>query len=100
LPTKRDQLKDVERNLKDYNEYELQPIPCLVSTLPTSLHSLLGKLLAVLKTHASKNRFDRFVNRKSRLANLEIYNRLINDFNTDFVVCFFPFLDYPGSLRL
>jgi hypothetical protein len=45
-------------------------------------------MLAVLKTHASKNRSDRFVNRKSMVDNLETYDRLIDDFNTDFAVCF------------
>ena len=64
------------------------------------LHSLLSEILAVLKTQASKNMFDRFVNRASRLGNLEKYDRLINDFNTDFVVCFLPLFDYPGSFQL
>ena len=64
------------------------------------LHSLLGEILAVLKTQASKNMFDRFVNRGSRLGNLEKYDRLINDFNTDFVVCFLSLFDYSGSFQL
>ena len=64
------------------------------------LHSLLGKTLAVLKTHASKNMLDRIVNRKSRLGNLEKYDRLIDDFNTDFMVCFLLLFDYPGSFQL
>jgi hypothetical protein len=74
-------------------------IPCLYYYL-SFLHSLLGKILAVLKTHTSKNTLDRFVNRKSRLGNLEKYDRLINDFNTDFVACFIPFFDYSGSFQL
>jgi len=61
------------------------------------LHSLLGEILAVLKTQASKNMFDRFVNRGSRLGNLERYDRLIN---TDFVACFLPLFDYPNSFQL
>ena len=64
------------------------------------LHSLLGEILAVLKTQASKNMFDRFVNRASRLGNLEKYDRLINDFNTDFVACFLPLFDYSGSFQI
>jgi hypothetical protein len=64
--------------------------------LPIFLHSLLGQILAVLKTHASKNVIHRFANRKSRLGNLEKYDRLINDFNTDFVACFLPLFDYLG----
>jgi hypothetical protein len=67
---------------------------------PSFLHSLLGKTLAVLKTHASTKMLDRFVNRKSRLGNLEKYDRLINDFNTDFVACFLSLFDYLGSFRL
>jgi hypothetical protein len=95
----RDKLSDMQGKLNDYSEYELQPIPSsLVHYLLPSLHSLLGTIFTVLNTHASKNKFDRFVNRKSRLANLEKYDRLINDFNTDFVVCFLPifFFNYPG----
>ena len=77
----------------------MQLIPCHLY-IAYLLFSLLGKLLAVLKTHASKNRFDRFVNRKSRLDNLGKCDRLVNDFNTDFVVCFLPSFDYSGSFQL
>jgi hypothetical protein len=83
-------LKDIEGKLRDYNEYGLQFITWIYYFLP-SLRSLLGKILAALETHISQNKFDRFVNRKSRLGNLEKYDRLINDFNTDFVVCFLSF---------
>ena len=81
----RDILKDIERKLKDYNEYGS---PFHVSSLLHFLHSLLRKTLVVLQTYASKGLIDRIVNRASRLGNLEKYDRLINDFNTDFVVCF------------
>lgn len=74
-------------------------IPCLFYR-PIFLPRLLGKILVVLKTHTSKNMFDRIVNRKSRLGDLEKYDRLINDFNTDFVVRFLPFFDYPSSFQL
>jgi hypothetical protein len=74
-------------------------IPCL-DYHPPFLHRLLGKIFAVLKTRASKNVFDRIVNRKSRLGDLEKYDRLINDFSTDFVACFLPLIDYPGSFQI
>jgi hypothetical protein len=74
-------------------------IPCLYYRTPF-LHRLLGKILAVLKTHASKNVFVRIVNRKSRLDDLEKYDRLINDFNTDFMACLLPLFDYLGSFQL
>ena len=57
---------------------------------PPFLRRLLGKILEVLKTHTSKKVFDRIINRTSRLGDLEKYDRLINDFNTDFVACFIP----------
>jgi hypothetical protein len=70
-------------------------MPCLqvYHHLPL-LYSLLGRTLAVLKTHASKGVIDQIVSRASRLYNLEKYDRLINDFNTDFVVCFPLLFDY------
>ena len=71
-------------------------IPCVYYRLPF-LRSLLSDTLAVLKTHTSKGVFDRIVNRMSRLGNLEKYDRLINDFNTDFVACFPPLFDYACS---
>ena len=74
-------------------------IPCLLYR-PTFLHRLLGKFFAVLEKHISKHVLDRYLNRKSRLGNLEKYDRLINDFNTDFVACFLPFFDFPGSFQL
>ena len=74
-------------------------VPCLFYG-PIFLPRLLGKILVVLKTHTSKNMFDRIVNRKSRLGDLEKYDRLINDFNTDFVARFLPFFDYPSSFQL
>jgi hypothetical protein len=51
------------------------------------LSSLLGKVVAALETYASKGVIDRFIQRTSRLDELERYNRLIDDFNMDFVVC-------------
>jgi hypothetical protein len=58
------------------------------SVCHSSFDRLLGNTLAVLKVHTSKNIADRLVNRKSRLSNLEKYDRLINDFNTNFMACF------------
>jgi len=74
-------------------------MPCLYYRLPF-LRSLLGKILAVLKKHASKSVIDRIVNRTSRLGNLEKYDRLINDFNTDFVASFSPLFNYSRSFQL
>jgi hypothetical protein len=73
-------------------------IPCLYYHPPFP-RRLLGNILVVLKTRASKNVFDRIVNRKSRLGDLEKYDRLINDFNTDFVACLLQLLDYSGSFQ-
>ena len=72
----------------------------LVFTIAYFSFSLLGQTLAVLKAHTSKKNLDQIINRKSRLGKLEKYDRLINDFNTDFVACFLPLLDYPGSFHL
>jgi hypothetical protein len=74
-------------------------ILCLYYCLSSFLHSLLGKTLVELKTHASKNVLDRLVNRRSRLGNLEKYDRLINDFNTDFAACFLLLLYYLASFQ-
>jgi len=62
----RDQLQDMEGRLSNYHEY-------------------LMKILEVLKRYASKSMMDRIVNRRSGLDDLEKYNRLVDDFNTNFM---------------
>ncbi|KAG6917239.1 hypothetical protein DXG01_003271 [Tephrocybe rancida] len=48
-------------------------------------HKLLVEVLSVLKANTAKGMFNRVVNRKSRLSDLEKYNRYIDDFNTGFL---------------
>ncbi|KAG6906675.1 hypothetical protein DXG01_012655, partial [Tephrocybe rancida] len=48
-------------------------------------HKLLVGVLSVLKANTAKGMFDRVVNRKSRLSDVEKYNRRIDDFNTGFM---------------
>ena len=94
----RDRLRDVEGKLNDYNVYE---VPLHASSLTlfifNPLCSLLGKILIVLKANTSKNKFDRLINRTSRLNDLQMYDRLIDDFNMDFLVCFHPQLNHSSS---
>ena len=49
--------------------------------------SLLVDVLGVLKANTSKGMFNRIVHRRSGLDELEKYNRLIDDYNTNFLVC-------------
>ncbi|KAG6914377.1 hypothetical protein DXG01_000678, partial [Tephrocybe rancida] len=51
----------------------------------TEYHNLLVDVFRVLKSNTSKGMFDRVVNRKSRLSDVEKYNRRIDDYNTDFL---------------
>jgi hypothetical protein len=62
--------------------------------------SFLTEMLAVLQKHTSMNLADRLINRASRLENLHKYNRLIDDFNTDFLACHYLSSDYLGSFQL
>ncbi|KAG6906798.1 hypothetical protein DXG01_012045 [Tephrocybe rancida] len=48
-------------------------------------HNLLVNILRMLKANTSKGMFDRVINRKSRLSDVEKYNRCIDDYNTDFL---------------
>ncbi|KAG6844166.1 hypothetical protein H0H87_009285 [Tephrocybe sp. NHM501043] len=48
-------------------------------------HNLLIKILRVLQVGKAKSMFDHVVNRKSRLDDLEKYNRLLEDYNANFL---------------
>ncbi|KAG6914217.1 hypothetical protein DXG01_001712 [Tephrocybe rancida] len=48
-------------------------------------HKLLIEVLSMLQANTSKGKWDRVINRISRLGELEKYNRRIDDFNTDFL---------------
>ena len=97
----RDRLKDVEGKLNDYNVYEV----LLHASSWTSLNfdplcSLLGKILVVLKANTSKSKIHRLINRTSRLSDLQMYDRLIDDFNMDFLVCFHLQFNCSSSSQL
>ncbi|KAG6844099.1 hypothetical protein H0H87_009799 [Tephrocybe sp. NHM501043] len=47
--------------------------------------NILSGIFCLLQETASKDIFQRIVNRKSRLGDLEKYRRLIDDYNTDFL---------------
>ncbi|KAF8235175.1 hypothetical protein L208DRAFT_1543034 [Tricholoma matsutake] len=67
LSPRRNQLMEMKAGLDDYK-------------------NLLVNILKVLKKHASKSFIDQVINWVSRLDDLNRYNRLIDDFNTDFMV--------------
>ena len=95
-----DQLKNVEGRLIEYNRYAVQFAPCsYVPISPSHNCSLLEQILASLRTYTFKNLVDRIINRTSRLGDLERYDRLVNDFNTDFAACFLPTFGVCSSFR-